>query len=202
MTEFSIVPLFPMALYRSKFRELTQEESDVIAEYPVEGQGLGNSCSQTPYFLDAGGLEELRADIKIHIDTYAKKIMGAPYEVYLTNSWKNVTSENEQHSVHNHTNSIISGVLYIRSTHSQPSISFHRMQPPYVLSWKPTEFNSFNSMEWTLPVEDLDIILFPSTLFHYVKPNTSNKDRISVAFNTFARGIIGTESNGADLILK
>jgi ectoine hydroxylase-related dioxygenase (phytanoyl-CoA dioxygenase family) len=60
----------------------------------------------------------------------------------------------------------------------------------------------FNSMEWTVPVEDLDIIIFPSTLFHYVKPNTSNRDRISIAFNTFARGHIKTESTGADLILN
>jgi hypothetical protein len=39
-------------------------------------------------------------------------------------------------------------------------------------------------------------------LFHCVKPNISNKDRISIAFNTFARGNIKTESTGADLILN
>ena len=202
MTDFSVVPLFPLALYKSKFRELTCAELDAIDKYPVEKQPLGNSSSQTPYFLDAPGLEQLKVGIKQHVDTYTKKIMQAPYEVYLTNSWKNLTSQNEQHIMHNHTNSVISGVLYIKSSYIQPTISFHRIQPPYLLSWKPTEFNMFNSMEWTVPVEDLDIIIFPSTLFHYVKPNTSNKDRISIAFNTFARGHIKTESAGADLILN
>jgi uncharacterized protein (TIGR02466 family) len=202
MTDFSIIPLFPLALYKSKFRELTREELDIIAEYPVAKQPLGNNSSQTPYFLDAAGLEQLKSDIKQHIDTYAKDVMQAPYDVYLTNSWKNLTSPNEQHIMHNHTNSVISGVLYIKSSYIQPTISFHRIQPPYVLSWEPTEFNMFNSMEWTVPVEDLDIIIFPSTLFHYVKPNTSNKDRISIAFNTFARGNIKTGSTGADLILN
>ena len=200
--DFSIVPLFPLALYKSKFRELTQVESDVIANYPVEKQPLGNSCSQTPYFLDAVGLEQVKAEIKQHIDIYTMEVMGAPFEVYLTNSWKNITSQNEQHTVHNHTNSIISGVLYIKSNYTQPTVSFHRMQPPYVLSWKPTKFNKFNSMEWTVSVEDLDIVIFPSSLFHYVKPNTSSKDRVSIAFNTFARGNIETGYAGADLILK
>ena len=202
MTDFSIIPLFPLALYKSKFRELSQLESDTIATYPVAKQPLGNSSSQTPYFLDSVGLEQLKADIKKHIDTYTKDVMKAPYEVYLTNSWKNLTSHNEQHIMHNHTKSVISGVLYIKSSYIQPTISFHRIQPPYLLSWKPTEFNMFNSMEWTVPVEDLEIIIFPSTLFHCVKPNISNKDRISIAFNTFARGNIKTESTGADLILN
>ena len=183
MKDFSIIPLFPLALYKSKFRELSHLELDTITTYPVEKQPLGNSSSQAPYFLDTAGLEQLKSDIDQHIDTYVKEVMKAPYEVY-------------------HTNSVISGVLYIKSSYIQPTISFHRMQPPYLLSWEPTEFNTFNSMEWTVPVEDGDIIIFPSTLFHYVKPNISNKDRISVAFNTFARGHIKTESAGADLILN
>ena len=202
MKDFSIIPLFPLALYKSKFRELSHLELDTITTYPVEKQPLGNSSSQAPYFLDTAGLEQLKSDIDQHVDTYVKEVMKAPYEVYLTNSWKNLTSQNEQHIMHNHTNSVISGVLYIKSSYIQPTISFHRMQPPYLLSWEPTEFNTFNSMEWTVPVEDGDIIIFPSTLFHYVKPNISNKDRISIAFNTFARGHIKTESAGADLILN
>jgi ectoine hydroxylase-related dioxygenase (phytanoyl-CoA dioxygenase family) len=59
----------------------------------------------------------------------------------------------------------------------------------------------FNSTEWSVSVEDGDILIFPSSCFHHVKVNQSNNRRISIAFNTFVRGTIGSESAGADLIL-
>ncbi len=199
---FEIIPLFPQALYRSVFRPLTDNELDIIYKYPVTKQQLGNHTSQEPYFLDAPGLENLKKDFKEHIDIYAKEIMKVDWELYLTNSWLNVTKPADQHLIHNHSNSLVSGVLYIKSSYIQPTITFHRIISPYLLTCEPEEFTPFNSMEWTIPVEDGNIILFPSNIFHYVKPNESNKDRISLAFNTFARGNIHTRMAGADLILK
>lgn len=202
MIPFEIIPLFPSALYKSKFRPLSAEELRVIDQYPVHKQQLGNHTSSAPYFLDEPGLENLKADFQKHIDNYAKEIVKVAHEFYITNSWKNVTKPNEQHIIHNHSNSIISGCFYIRSSYIQPTISFHRMSSPYLLTWEAEEFTPFNSLEWTIPVEDNDIILFPSSLYHYVKPNTSNKDRLSIAFNTFVRGNIKTQYVGAELILK
>lgn len=202
MTSFEIVPLFPQALYRAKFRPLTDNELSVISNYPVTKQQLGNHTSQEPYFLDAAGLEDLKAEFKNHIDVYATEIMKVSWELYLTNSWLNVNRPSEQHAIHNHSNSLVSGVLYIKSSYIQPTISFNRMISPYLITAEPEDFTPFNSMEWTVPVEDGNIILFPSTLFHYVKPNESNNDRVSLAFNTFARGEVRTRMAGADLILK
>jgi uncharacterized protein (TIGR02466 family) len=199
---YEIISLFPQALYKSKFRLLTPEELDIIHNYPVSKQALGNHTSQDPYFLNSDGLAQLKNDVKQHIDLYVKEIMKVSWELYLTNSWKNLTRPTDQHIIHNHTNSIISGVLYIKSSYIQPTISFNRMESPYLLSFEPTEFTPFNSNEWTMPVEDGDIILFPSKLFHYVKTNESDKDRLSIAFNTFAQGNIHTSMSGADLILK
>ena len=147
-------------------------------------------------------MEHLKEEFKQHVDVYVKEIMKVSWDLYLTNSWLNVTKPADYHMIHNHNNSVVSGVLYIKSSYIQPTISFNRMDPPYMLVAEPEEFTPFNSMEWTVPVEDGDIILFPSKLFHYVKPNESDKDRISLAFNTFARGEIHTRTAGADLILK
>jgi ectoine hydroxylase-related dioxygenase (phytanoyl-CoA dioxygenase family) len=71
-----------------------------------------------------------------------------------------------------------------------------------LLAFETDEFTPFNALEWTIPVEDNNIIIFPSTLHHYVKANSSDKNRLSIAFNTFVRGNIRTQFNGADLILK
>ena len=202
MTPFEIIPLFPQALYKSKFRPSTADERTTIEKFPVAKQQLGNSTSNKPYFLDEIGLENLKSDIANHISAYAREVMKFDLELYITNSWKNLTVPGEQHIIHNHTNSVISGVLYLNVSNSQPSISFNRMSSPYLLNYLPTEFNLFNSIEWNVPVEDATIIIFPSSCYHYVKPNTSDSDRLSIAFNTFARGRLGTQTSGADLILK
>lgn len=202
MTSFDIIPLFPQALYRSIFRPLTDEELRIIDNFPVEKQPLGNHTTQVPYFLNTLGLENLKNDLQFHITTYMKEIMKVSYNVYITNSWKNLTRPGEQHMIHNHSNSILSGCLYIRSSYIQPTISFTRGSCPYLLAFESEEFTPFNALEWTIPVEDNNIIIFPSTLNHYVKPNTSNKDRVSLAFNTFIKGNIKTQSTGADLILN
>ncbi len=202
MTPFEIIPLFPQALYRAVFRPLTSTEIEIIDNFPVEKQQLGNHTSHVPYFLNEPGLENLKKDLEEHIDTYVREIMKVDYNVYITNSWKNLTKPGEQHMIHNHSNSIISGCLYLRSSHIQPTISFTRGNFPYLLAFEPTEFTPFNALEWTIPVEDNNIILFPSTMHHCVKTNQSNKERMSLAFNTFVRGNIRTQYTGADLILK
>jgi uncharacterized protein (TIGR02466 family) len=202
MTPFEIIPLFPQALYRSKFRSITTEEKEIIEQCPIVKQPLGNSISNGSHFLDDVKLSGLKADLIKHISIYAREIMKFDNELYITNSWKNVTVMDEQHIMHNHSNSIISGVLYLNVSNSQPSISFNRMNSPYLLNYLPSEFNLFNSIEWNVPVDDNDIIIFPSSCYHYVKPNTSNATRLTIAFNTFARGRFGTQSSGADLILN
>lgn len=202
MTPFEIIPLFPQALYKSKFRPIAPSERATIEQYPVTKQQLGNSTSNAPYFLDETGLENLKASLDEHILAYAREVMKFDSELYITNSWKNLTASGEQHIIHNHTNSVVSGVLYLDVSSSQPSISFNRMTSPYLLNYLPTEFNLFNSIEWNIPVEDNTIIIFPSSCYHYVKPNTSNADRLTIAFNTFARGHLRTQYTGADLILK
>jgi ectoine hydroxylase-related dioxygenase (phytanoyl-CoA dioxygenase family) len=60
----------------------------------------------------------------------------------------------------------------------------------------------FNSLEFDIPVENGEIILFPSQCFHYVKSNPTDKDRISIAFNTFVKGDIGVETDGGNLKLN
>ncbi len=202
MTPFEIIPLFPQALYRAVFRPLTASEIEIIDNFPVEKQPLGNHTSHIPYFLNEPGLENLQKDLQEHIETYTREVIKIKNEVYITNSWKNLTKPGDQHMIHNHTNSIVSGCLYLRSSYIQPTISFTRGNCPFLLALDAEEYTPFNALEWTIPVEDNNIILFPSIMHHYVKPNLSNKDRLSIAFNTFIRGNIKTQYTGADLILK
>ena len=46
------------------------------------------------------------------------------------------------------------------------------------------ENNFFNSMTWEVTPEEGKLMIWPSWLLHYVKPNLSDDTRISIAFNT------------------
>ena len=74
------------------------------------------------------------------------------------------------------------------------------MQTPFLLNFIPKEFTIFNSTEWSVPVENGCLIIFPSSLYHYVKINETTNTRTSIAFNSFVKGNIGFQ-NGSEIIL-
>ena len=196
-----IHPLFPTAIFKTSIRKLTQTELAYILSKELESQSLGNAVSFDRYLLNDPKLNDLKNLMLDAIKIYAKEVMSIDNEFYITNSWLNKTSTNEQHSIHNHTNSILSGCYYISVEDSQPYISFNRLTQPFLLNYVPTEFNRFNSVEWDLPLENNSLVIFPSECYHYVKPNKSVNERISIAFNTFVKGQIG-QKNGSELILN
>ena len=97
-----------------------------------------------------------------------------------------------QHSPsHFHQNSIVSGVFYI-SVEEDDGIVFTDPNAKLkdMIKFKIEEYNIWNSSTWYLPSITNELMLFPSWLDHQVKPNPkATKDRISISFNTFAKGI-------------
>ncbi len=54
---------------------------------------------------------------------------------------------------------------------------------------------------FSIPQENNNLILFPSSLTHMVETKEGNNTRISLAFNVFIKGIIGDNKNLTELIL-
>ena len=59
-----------------------------------------------------------------------------------------------------------------------------------------------NSETFMLPCKPGDLILFPSSLRHSVPINTTNKNRISLSFNTFVSDTLGSENELTHLNIK
>ena len=57
------------------------------------------------------------------------------------------------------------------------------------------EFNPYNSESWWFEVGAGDLILFPSHLTHMVETKVGDETRISIAFNTFLKGYIGSDES-------
>ena len=61
--------------------------------------------------------------------------------------------------------------------------------------------NLWNSQTWFFPVETGDLIMFPSSTTHQVETKQGNNTRISLAFNTFYKGSVGSNFQLTELIL-
>ena len=76
----------------------------------------------------------------------------------------------------------------------------HNLKERY--SFSSTEYNVWNSRTWFVSVENNILVLFPSWLEHSVEPNEkATKNRISLSFNVFAKGIFGGKDAVNELIL-
>ena len=64
------------------------------------------------------------------------------------------------------------------------------------------KYNLFNSTSWNFPIETGNVILFPSHLVHGVNNKKGTNLRISLAFNVFLRGHIGSDEKIMQLKLK
>ena len=70
-----------------------------------------------------------------------------------------------------------------------------------VIDIQTENFNPFNSGSWWFPVETGQVLLFPSYLVHYVETKKGTNTRISLAFNIFIKGTIGSKKKLTELTL-
>ena len=64
-----------------------------------------------------------------------------------------------------------------------------------------TKYNLWNSETWFFPVKTGKLIMFPSSTIHSVEIKKGKNTRISLAFNTFYKGTIGSNPELTELIL-
>ena len=61
------------------------------------------------------------------------------------------------------------------------------------------KFNNFNSNKWRVPVSTGNLFLFPSNLPHEVDAVGGEENRISLSFNAFPFGVLGSKSDLTEL---
>jgi len=191
-----IVPLFSIPVYVTT-PSLQPQKFQQVLEYCKDlGYHLNagqNWASNNRNILSDPMFKEINELIQAEIDHYAKNIMmWDSNEFYITQSWINVNPKDTEHHIHYHYNSIISGTFYL-SVGDNDNIVFHRKSELSLLTMERSSFNIWNSDFWKVSVKNNTIVLFPSSLYHSVDKNTSDHERVSIAFNVFARGEFGTD---------
>jgi uncharacterized protein (TIGR02466 family) len=151
---------------------------------------------------------KLTTVLREYLNQYRLEILGVTdNELEITESWVNFCQKGVGHHIHNHFNSVVSGTFYldlkegeggelvIVDNRNKGSIH-HRAEPNY-----------HNVSEIYITPKKYDLLLFPSYMYHYATPNTSDVIRKSLAFNSFyTNGIcadpIGRSCTGIDFTLN
>jgi uncharacterized protein (TIGR02466 family) len=193
--------LFATPVYVTELsRKLTSKETNFKKIKQIKN--YGNHKSNDSYILNTKQFSSIKKELDIAIKDYFNKIISPKNKItpYITQSWLNYTDTNEHHHKHNHPNSLVSGILYLNANEKFDKVEFYKddynMIKPEIKN-----FNFFNSESWWLPVKTGQIMLFPSSLSHSVSIKKGTNTRVSLAFNVFIKGGVGSLNNLTRLVL-
>jgi uncharacterized protein (TIGR02466 family) len=106
------------------------------------------------------------------------------FALNITSCWAIVNGKLAFNSVHNHPNSILSGVYYLQAPENCGGIFFSDPRPASQMLIPPVkEFNLWTFPKVSYKPHEGTMLLFPSWLLHGVEMNVSEEVRISVSFN-------------------
>ena len=197
-----IIGIFPTPVAITELpRNLTEEELNFMKVQPVR-DNEGNFTSVNNYILNTPQLADLKYLIWHQVQTFFHAVYKPKNlnQIRLTQSWLNFNPHKTYHHLHSHPNSLLSGVFYPEGSETDGHIVFHKNVYQQLI-FNTTEYNDFTSSTYHVPAITNRLIIFPSSLAHEVKPFHSSYARVSLAFNTFVTGILGSNDELSELIL-
>ena len=199
---YNITKLFSTPVFQSsekyKFNKSELEFIHKQKENVAINQN-GNSYSKNNYVLDSPELKNLKefCNNNLFIYFYDRFNVKKDIEIYITQSWINFNQKGTSHHRHKHVNSIISSVFFIKG--EMCPITFYNSERNLfgnLMSYEDFAApNENNAAQVYFNNENGKLFLFPSTLMHSVAKNKSDVERISLSFNTFIKGKLGSAQN-------
>ena len=199
--------IFPIPIYTTKInRGFTKQELQFVKEQKKHClNNESNINTKDNYILNRKEFKNIKKFLDKHCKDYLDTIICPKnnIELYITQSWLNYTEADQYHHKHEHPNSVVSGVLYFNSDVKNDKILFSHSKGYEQISPEidNTKFNLWNSRTWFFAVETGNLFMFPSSTTHQVETKQGNNTRISLAFNTFYKGTLGSNKELTELIL-
>jgi len=191
----NVYPLFSTPVFSNNVDISFQEKKFICNEkYEILEPVKNGLISINKHVLNKKELKNLKECILKEVNFYAYEVLDLKKEIklYVSNSWIIFHKKDHFSQTHYHSNSFISGVLYLKTPIDCGNIVFH--SPYNVYSLNPIinipfkKWNQYNSKVWTLPVKENQLLLFSSNLSHSVEQNKSSETRICLAFNILVKG--------------
>ena len=199
--QVTINPIFSKPLY-SKFTNIDTkkivsmiDEDGFHDDYNNTEPGVANMSyiSNNLHVLDDNKFKFLKDKIMKEFYLYASDVMGYTNEFEITTSWFTMSTKGQSSKFHNHSNCMMSGVLYLQTNENSGNIIFESFSNER-FTIHTEEYNIFNSPQWSIKPEDGLLLMFPSEVHHAIEENKSDTTRYSLAFNLMPTGLLGVDS--------
>jgi len=166
-----------------------------IEKYAYEVKASTNSVKRSNYRGWQSSILTMPNDqITLLADAIEKRLNNIKNELgYIKNSkillnhlWLNINHTGSFNRPHHHPDCDFSGVYYVKTPAECGQIVLQHPSSvqAYVLRDELIEdFTDYTSSTCTVAAETGKLLMFPSWVEHYVEPNCSDEDRISIAFN-------------------
>ena len=197
----NILPLFSSPIYEAEL-EISDNENNSILNFVrsinyrkcIDSLNLSDGfISEEQNILNLPQLKKLKKLIETELNLFLYDGLSIDKNQKLKHlcSWSVKHKYGDKSHIHMHTNSMFSGVYYLKVPENSGNIlTFHSQRLKMVV---PTfaEYTQLNSTIWKLDIYDKKLVLFPSDVYHSVPVSESNEDRYSISFNYFLTGKFG-----------
>ena len=194
MTDYGLLPLFPMFLYRGKFKTHAKWKDKIvpIIKRRYEEQNGSNTSSwncdcYTSFFDDSMvdhtmeteiPIAELLQDISYNIQEAIDMAQFNANSFFVSQQWFNAYGPGQNQEAHNHIPSHLSGVYYVNydrykhisTSFMNPNKMFYEAPRYNIHDYNP-ELYGFGCYEEEIQpeIEEGDIVIFPSQIEHTVQ---------------------------------
>ena len=132
--------------------------------------------------------QEVKAWIQECAEDFLENALEMEYEeFFFTESWLNISGKGGYQKVHNHSNSIISGTLYLKSEEKHPPLEFKKQKMEFEPFISLTEHykkgNPNTASTLGFPCTQDTMLVFNSHLYHGHDANKLESERVGLSWN-------------------
>ena len=184
------VPLFPTGMvkqYHAPSHFLDTVDLTNVSFEKFSGQTKLRSEKFYNILLEPE-FKEIHDFVKSSAQDFLHNVLELEYEeFFVTESWLNISGKGGYQKVHNHSNSIISGTLYLKSEEGHPPLDFKKQKMEFGPFISLTEHykkgNPNTASTLSFPSTEDTMLVFNSHLYHGHDENQIKSERIGLAWN-------------------
>ena len=184
------VPLFPTGMvkqYHSSSHFLDTVDLTNVSFEKFAGQTKLRSEKFYNILLEPE-FKEVHDFVEESAKDFLDNVMQIEYEeFFVTESWLNISGKGGYQKIHNHSNSIISGTLYLKSEEGHPPLNFRKQKMEFEPFISLTEHykkgNPNTASTLSFPSTEDTMLVFNSHLYHGHDENQIKSERIGLAWN-------------------
>lgn len=172
--------------------EAIENHCHKLRQLDTVGRKLSNQGGwQSDFIEDEQPFEPLYEILKTEAQEYvtALGLNAGPFERdHIHSLWVNINGYGHTNSMHDHPDSLISGVFYVNKPESSGDIIFESpaisLVSAYWHSYMHGKHSEYHNSRWGVSCKTGNLVLFPSFLRHSVQKNENKtQERISISFN-------------------